>query len=133
VISVPSKPPTDIKVAPPGGSSSLPAVTVGDVKTIEGDSGRHGVTFHVRLSQPSTKAVTVRWETKGKTATVGRDYLGRHGTLTFNPGQTDRTVTIEVKGDHTREANETFALNLLGATNARIADGHGIATIVNDD
>src|SRR5206468_144252 len=58
---------------------------------------------------------------------------GQHGTLTFQPGQTDRTVTIQVKGDPKREANETFALNLLGATNARIADGQGIATVVNDD
>jgi hypothetical protein len=132
VISVPGKPPTDIKVTPPANSSS-PTVSVGDVRTTEGNSGRHGVTFHVRLSKRSTKVVTVRWETKGKTATVGRDYVGQHGTLTFQPGQTDRTVTIQVNGDHTREANEQFALNLLGATNARIADGQGIATVVNDD
>ena len=47
--------------------------------------------------------------------------------------QADPHATIQVKGDHTREANEQFALNLLGATNARIADGQAIATVVNDD
>src|SRR5438876_1112152 len=38
-----------------------------------------------------------------------------------------------VKGDTTREANETFNVNLANPTNASILDGIGVGTIINDD
>ena len=38
-----------------------------------------------------------------------------------------------VNGDTTPEPNETFFVNLTTATNATIADGQGIGTILNDD
>ena len=37
-----------------------------------------------------------------------------NGTLTFAPGETTKTITIEVKGDSKKEANETFYLDLYG-------------------
>jgi len=53
--------------------------------------------------------------------------------LTFAPGITNQAVTVNVFGDTLSEANETFLVNLSGATNAAIADGQGVGTIVNDD
>ena len=38
-----------------------------------------------------------------------------------------------VNGDTTPEPNETFFVNLTTATNATIANGQGIGTILNDD
>jgi Calx-beta domain len=116
-----------------GGSSSGPSVTVGDTSMTEADSGTSKATFTVRLSSRSSGTVSVRWETKGKSALVGRDYVGRNGTLTFRPGETSKTISIEVKGDRVREGTEQFALNLLGASNGRISDSQGLATIRNDD
>ena len=40
--------------------------------------------------------------------------VAKTGTLTFAPGATTKTITIEVKGDSKREANETFYLDLFG-------------------
>ncbi|MCI0684017.1 MAG: hypothetical protein L0Y71_18060 [Gemmataceae bacterium] len=41
------------------------------------------------------------------TATTGNnDYVAKTGTLTFAPGETTKTITIEVKGDSKKEANE---------------------------
>ena len=51
----------------------------------------------------------------------------------FSPGQTTATITIVVHGDKTKEANETFFVNLTGGVNGTIADSQGIGTIVNDD
>jgi large repetitive protein len=48
-------------------------------------------------------------------------------------GQTSRTVTVPVKGDLVKEANETFFLNLSAAVNATISDAQGLGTITNDD
>jgi len=54
--------------------------------------------------------------------------------LTFLPGETTKTITIEVKGDTKREANETFYLDLVGlSSNALFTKNRGLATILNDD
>ncbi len=56
------------------------------------------------------------------------------GPLTFAPGQTTKTITIEVKGDSKREANETFYLDLFaGSTNSLFTKNRGLGTILNDD
>jgi hypothetical protein len=66
-------------------------------------------------------------------AKAGEDYTAAPGTLTFAPGQTTRTITIGVKGDKKKEANETFFVNLFGASGALILDGQGLGTILDDD
>jgi hypothetical protein len=56
------------------------------------------------------------------------------GTMTFNPGQTTKTITIEVNGDNSREANETFYLDLFGlSSNALFTKNRGLGTILNDE
>jgi hypothetical protein len=62
------------------------------------------------------------------------DYIAKTGTLTFAPGETSKTITIEVKGDSKREANETFYLDLIGLSgNALFTKNRGLGTILNDD
>jgi hypothetical protein len=55
------------------------------------------------------------------------------GTLTLTPGQTSKTIAIQVKGDTLREVNENFKVNLSSPVNASIADGLGIGMILNND
>ena len=54
-------------------------------------------------------------------------------TVTFNPGQVSRTITVQVNGDVLDESNETFFLNLSNAANATIADPQALGTITDDD
>jgi hypothetical protein len=56
-----------------------------------------------------------------------------NGTLTFQPGQTTKTVTVLVNGDQIAEIDETFFVDLSGATNATIGDPRGVGTIIDDD
>src|SRR5207302_7050720 len=65
--------------------------------------------------------------------TAGSDYIATSGTLTFDPGQTSKTITVLVNGDTTFEPNETFTIHLSNASNATIAVGDGTGTIANDD
>jgi Calx-beta domain len=68
------------------------------------------------------------------TAKAGKDYRAKTGTLTFAPGETTKTITIEVKGDTKKEANETFYLDLFGNTDTSVfTKNRGIGTILNDD
>jgi hypothetical protein len=53
--------------------------------------------------------------------------------LTFSAGVTSMTISVPVTGNFTREPNETFFVNLSGATNATISVSQGTGTIINDD
>jgi large repetitive protein len=62
------------------------------------------------------------------------DSVARTGTLTFKPGETTRTITIEVIGDSKKEADETFYLDRFGlSSNALFTRNCGLGTILNDD
>jgi hypothetical protein len=112
----------------------LPSLSVSDLSKKEGKSRTTAFSFVVTLSGPSSAPVTVQYATANGTATVGgRDYYAKSGTLTFQPGQTSKTVTVSVRGDRTREADETFFLNLANSQGATIGDGQGLGTILNDD
>ncbi len=112
-----------------------PSLRITDVTRAEGNSsGTTAFVFTVSLSAPSDRTVTVNFATADGTARVNEnDYLATSGTLTFAPGQTSKTITVLVKGDKKKEANETFFVNLSTALNAVIADGQGLGTILNDD
>jgi len=92
-------------------------------------------TFTVTLSATYDQAVTMSFQTVNGTATTSdNDYVAKSGTLTFAPGETTKTITIEVKGDSKREANETFFLDLFGnSSNSLFTNTRGIGTILNDD
>ena len=75
------------------------------------------------------------FKTGDGTATSGSgDYVVKSGTLTFATGETTKTITIEVKGDSKKEANETFYLDLFGNSgNSLFTKNRGMGTILNDD
>jgi uncharacterized repeat protein (TIGR01451 family) len=111
-----------------------PAISINDVTLSEGNSGTTDFTFNVSLSTASTQTVTVNYATADGTAVAPGDYTAIASTLlSFAPGETSKPVTVQVNGDLTPEANETFFVNLSGATNATIADNQGQGTINNDD
>jgi hypothetical protein len=110
-----------------------PGISITDVTVTEGNSGTVTATFQVNLSAPNSQPVTVTFSTANRTANAGPDYVGTSGTLTFDPGETTKTITVVVDGNNTLEIDKTFVVNLTSATNAFIADGQGVGTIVNDD
>lgn len=91
--------------------------------------------FVVSLSAASSSKVTVRFGTANGTAIAGRtgDYTATSGTLTFNPGETTKTIAVAVRNDTLVETDETFFVNLSRASGATIAGGRGMGTIRNDD
>ena len=110
-----------------------PTVVINDVTNPEGNSGVTPFQFTVALQQPSALPVTVTYSTSPNTAQNG-DFLSQSNqTVTFNPGETTKIITVNVLGDSTVESNETFFVNLISATNAQIIDPLGVGTITNDD
>ena len=99
----------------------------------EGNSGTTNLNFNVTLSAASGQTITVDYATADGTALIGNDYQPATGTLTFNPGETSKPLTVMANGDTQDEPNETFVVNLSNATNATLSKGQGTGTIVNDD
>jgi hypothetical protein len=113
-----------------------PRISISDVSKLEGKKGKTTqFTFTVTLSAAYDQPVTVSFQTVNGTARTGdNDYVARTGTLTFAPGETTKTITVEVKGDSKREANETFYLDLFElSSNALFTKKRAIGTIWNDD
>jgi uncharacterized repeat protein (TIGR01451 family) len=111
-----------------------PGLSINDVTLAEGNSGTTNFTFTVTLSASSNLTVTVNYATADGTATIANnDYQAASGTLTFNPGETSKTITVKVNGDTTTEPDETFTVNLTTPTNASISRAQGTGTILNDD
>lgn len=100
---------------------------------LEGDTGTKTVTSTVTLSEPSGREASVEYATDNGSATAGSDYVADAGTLVFEPGQTEKTVTVTVNSDTLDENDETFSLDLSVADNASILDARGEATIRDDD
>jgi GH24 family phage-related lysozyme (muramidase) len=112
-----------------------PRISITGMTLSEGKKGQTTLfTFTVTLSAAYDQPVTMSYSTANGSAKSGEDYVAKTGTLTFAPGEMTKTITIEVKGDSKREANETFYLDLFGlSSNALFTRNRGIGTILNDD
>src|SRR5262245_22809119 len=86
----------------------LSALSISDAAVVEGDAGTTNAVFTITLSAPDTQTVSVTAITSDDTAIGGVDYTPVATLVTFNPGETSKTVTVPVAGDTLAEPNETF-------------------------
>ena len=103
----------------------LPSVRVTDTGAPEGEP----LIFTVSLDQPSGREVTVDYSTSDNTATAGSDYTAASAKMTFDPGETSKTVEVASLADDDLENAERFRLTLSAPVNASLADAVGIGTI----
>jgi subtilisin family serine protease len=102
----------------------------------EGNSGTRPLTFTVSLSSVATSPITVNYATSGGTATAGIDYQTTTGVLTFNPGETFKSVPVNVIGDTLVEPNETFVMTLSNVVSGVpwiFGNSSAVGVITNDD
>jgi hypothetical protein len=120
----------DDSAAPP----VVPTISIGNASVDpEGDIGTKPATFTVSLSAATTATVTVKYATADTTASAPADYATAGGTLTFNPGDTSKTVAVNVAGDTLVESDETFKVQLSDPTAGTLGVAQGTGTIVDDD
>ena len=103
-----------------------------DTDVSDGGSTSPHATFLVTLSAPATETVMVDYHTVSGTADSA-DFTSISGTVTFAPGETSKTISIAITPDILVEGNEQFSVVLSNPHSATIADGTGVATIVDDD
>jgi hypothetical protein len=111
-------------------STTLPSISIADASVKENPLGTRYLTFDLTLSAASDQTVTVHVGTAAGTATPGIDYVGKQATKTFLPGQTTQHFRVHILNDQPTGVNEQFFVNLSNATNATIADGQAVGTIL---
>ena len=112
-------------------NDATPSLSIADESLKEANTN---MTFTVTLSAVSGKTVTVDYATSDGTANDPADYNETDGTLTFSPGETEKTFTVTIKEDDIDEAEEeTFTVTLSNQSNATVADATATGTIEDDD
>ena len=99
------------------------ALSVADARIDE--AANAVLAFEVTLNRAASGTVTVDYATADGTATAGSDYTAASGTLTFEAGETAKTVNVPVLDDVHDDTEETLTLVLSNAVGARIRDGEG--------
>lgn len=105
-------------------------------QVLEGDSGTTPADFTVTLSTPADFIVTVDYAGSSgygdDGAKAGEDFVPISGTLTFQPGETTQTYTVQIIGDTLSESDETYS-SLISNANVPITVNGSLAKILNDD
>ena len=107
------------------------------VRPVDGASGpEHGppLAFEVALLGETDHAVTVSYASVDGTAQAGADYRGVAGTLRFAPGETVRTIAVDLLDDETAESEERFSIRLSSPVNGRLtAAGRSATGVISGD
>ena len=112
-----------------------PTIVPGGASVTEGNTGTKVLQVPVSLSAPSGQTVTASWTTLNYAAVAPADFVAASGTVTFQPGQTTKTVSVTVNGDSLDEPDELMLVSFTNPTNATIGGflGLGFGAILDDD
>ena len=113
----------------PNGGSTTPTLSINNASLDEGDTA----ILTINLSAASTSTVFVNYQTNQQTALSGIDYSAASGVLTFNPGETSKTISVATIQDADIESEETFTVTLNNVSGASIIQNTGTVTIFDDD
>ncbi len=97
----------------------------------EGPGAVASVTVALSSVQPGN--VTVDYAVSSGTATLGSDYTGGSGTVTFPAGTTIQTISVPLVDDQIPEGAETLALTLSNALGAAISTPSTHTIYISDD
>jgi hypothetical protein len=139
--------PTNVNLGPSATQFDVVTITDNDdaplvsLANIEANEGDGTATFTVTLDAPSGRTITMDYSTadaSGGTdpATAGEDYEVTSGTLTFDPGVTERQVSITLIDDALSENSERFGFGVTNVVNAAtefVGGETALAVIIDND
>ena len=106
-----------------------PGVSVADATGIEGSTAE----FVVSLDAASAQTIKVDYDTSSGTARESADFTATGDTLTFAPGETRATISVQLTDDALNEPAETFTMALDSPVGAVIDAGTATGTITDND
>ena len=113
----------------------VPALTISASEPVDEDAAGAALTFTVSLSIASYQEFEVDYATGGGTAEAGVDYTTASDSLTFEIGDTMKTVSVTVTNDTLDEDDETVTVNLnnVSVEGVDLTGAEADGTIRDDD
>lgn len=112
---------------PTGGTATLA------VQPLTVDENIGAASVQVTLTPASSSVVTVNFSTQSDTAVGGQDFNGKFQALTFSPGETAKTIAVNIIDDTTVESTESFNGRIFGGSGANIGVSTAPITITDND
>jgi hypothetical protein len=120
--------------------AELVKVSIAEATVIKGDKGQRPVKAMVYLSKAATEPVTVKYSTENGSAKAGVDYVAANGSITFEPGEAAKWITISIIGEVAADPDEdahvnnsaNFIIRLFQAAGAIIDMGRAYITIIQN-
>lgn len=106
--------------------SAVITVSIGNTVVVEGNSGQQTIEVMVILSEPAKTPITISYTSKNKSGSS-------NSTITFNPGERVKKISVSVTGDQACEKNETVEIVLSNPVGASLSNSVGTVTIIDDD
>lgn len=115
-------------------NDDLAKISIADMSITEGTGQLTTLEFPITLSSPSLESVFVVANISN-TSTASADFINLQTTsvIEFLPGETMKTLSVQVNSDNISEINESFLVSLAQPINGIIDDGQAIGVILNDD
>lgn len=86
--------------------------------TIQTSEDQKSVAITVIRRGDNSRTSSVDFRTINGTAIAGVDYRERSGTITFNPGETQKTIAIEIIDDELDEPTKDFSVTLSNSSDS---------------
>ncbi len=100
-----------------------------------GDSNKMAFRVYLDKDYPLDSPLTIHYETQDGSSTPSAssssDYIAKSGDITFNKGDKEVTIYVDIVGDNDIEDDEFLQMNLSGST--YIVTDHSQSLILNDD
>jgi len=108
---------------------------------VEGDAGEITVNYFlvefIGMRDDPNEYLSVNYTTRDGTAIAYQDYIPTSGTLVLYPDENHAQIPVEILGDSTIEADETFYLDIFDPIGATFFNNQIVLTaqrtIINDD
>lgn len=86
----------------------------------------------ISLSKKSAENISADWATADDTAIKDIDYIEASGTVSFNPGETEKNIDIQTLDRITKNKRQFF-VNLSNAINAVLSDSTAFCSLIPED
>lgn len=111
-----------------------PVSTASTIKVLPAQMTEGGaLRFVVQLAPVSSKTVSVNYATQDGSAKAGSDYTATSGTLSFAPGETEKTVTVPLTGNDCHDLERSLSLVLSEPREAEVQTASALGAILDDD
>ncbi len=100
-------------------------VSIAGTTAIQGNKGEKPVKAMVYLSQAATEPVTVNYNTEDGSAKSGVDYVATKGSITFEPGEVAKWITVPIIGEVAADPDVEAPVNSIAGFVIQIAVARG--------